>query len=151
MAYTWEAEEEEPLLTDAAQVESIPFLLSRAPIDVPLAEDVPEGEPERARSVPPHAPPARTESEEGGLPSVIIDLRDLEASEEAEVRRASDVDGLLADAEVLEQTQVTRQPRRSRTFALTLVVAGLLAGSLIGARAHGVSPRAIGAALHLAR
>ena len=145
--------------------ESAPFLLVRASSsDV---TDVLEDEEDAAsKSVPPRPPPSSVRTTEHSLPSVIVDLRELEASEEEEAQRSSDVDVLLMEAisahaslrdsrRVQTLHVIEERPRSGgalRTVAIALLTACALAGTAFaGVRVYHVSPSSLGAALHLAR
>lgn len=142
------------LLPAATSPESEPFLL-RAPLarnrDVTDVSDDEDEEP-AAKSVPPRAPLPAVTTSENDLPSVIVDLRDVEddlaALESAvqeqcaqlEARRKSDVDGLLeaVNLSVVPFEDVRRQPtlpgierEPSRGFARSFAL-GLLAALVIG-------------------
>jgi hypothetical protein len=160
------------LLPTSTQPESVPFLLVKtAPVidDGVMVEEHEEIDPvvpPAARSVPPHAPPAPRSTDEVELPSVIVDAAALDIAREdiallveselEEAQRASDVDVLLAtsDAHIaLETTRMTRSPAsssRGRGLAIaTLLAIAAVGGTFAGLRAHGVSARAVGAALHI--
>ena len=130
--------------------ESVPFLLVRASSrDVTDVTDEDEADESGAKSVPPHAPPAAVTTTETDLPSVIVDLRELEASAQVEAQRTSDIDCLLAATESLEvPTDVRRQPTlptidglpRSRgtvrSIAFGLLAAVAIGGGALGAFLH---------------
>jgi len=164
------------LLPTSTQPESVPFLLTKAPVgEVVVAEEheeIIEPETPVKRSVPPHAPPAPRGEAEPDLPSVIVDAAALEGDREAIVRLVDaeleeeaqrmsdvDVDVLLASSDPMipihasETTKVSRAPSsRGRGLAIaTLVALAAVGGTFVGLRAHGVSARAVGAALHLSR
>jgi len=151
--------------SSAPSPESAPFLLVRASSrDVTEVSDEYGVEETAAKSVPPHVPPVRlAASGENDLPSVIVDLRDLEAGEQVEAQRKSELDGLLASTEDLpavmqvplmstplqpidvrreQQTlpAIDREPRRARSsvrgFALGLIAAVAIGGGALGAFLH---------------
>jgi hypothetical protein len=92
--------------------DSVPFLLVR-PVSVseglvaatkPDAgdDDAETAEIPASKSVPPHSPPPPVVTTEHELPSVIVELHELEVSEMIELQRASDVDVLLTASETIE-------------------------------------------------
>ncbi len=127
-----------------------------------------------SKSVPPHVPPSRVVNSERDLPSVIVDLKELEVEETA---RASEVDGLLvavdcltvevaAIGEIVEvpyapRGEATRRSilraRPSRAAALPKVAIALAAAlsaagaTFAGLKVSHVSPAAAGAAMHFTR
>jgi hypothetical protein len=149
--------------------DSAPFLLVHArqttASDDVIEDDADTTEIPASKSVPPHAPPARVITSETDLPSVIVDLKEIEV---AEVQRGSEVDGLLVETEALEATvaveergrqEHTQRSRiRSRTAASTprLAIALVAALSAAGATFAGlkvshVPAGSLGAALHVSR
>jgi hypothetical protein len=141
---------------------SEPFLLVRPSLARDVT-DVSDEEPEEpaAKSVPPRTPQPAVTTSENDLPSVIVDLRDLEddlAQLESEVqqqcaqleaRRTSDVDGLLesVDLGVVSFEDVRRQPTLpaiereptrgfARSFALGLLAALVIGGGAFEAVRH---------------
>jgi hypothetical protein len=166
-------------LIPTTQPDSLPFLLLRpnAPAmksDV-LEDDAETTEIPASKSVPPHSPPAPVSTTEHELPSVIVDLCDLEASEAAEIQRATDVDGLLTASETIEfplfiEEEPTLDGRsetlksapkrpaaragtaRGRGFAIAAVAAITAAGgTFAGLRVYHVSGFPLSAATHLVR
>jgi hypothetical protein len=148
--------------------ESVPILLVRPVVaEDEVEEAASEPSVPCSRSVPPRAPPAAIASTETDLPSVIVDLATFEAEERAiiesariaEKQRDSDVDILLDEAEAIEVRDAARVPTlhsvegressRWRTFAVALVALALVGGTVVEMRAHGLSARAVGAALRL--
>ena len=124
-----------------------------------------------SRSVPPHAPPARVITTETELPSVIVDLRDVERNE---ALASMEIDGLLAEPieiplPAIEIEYRPQQPTlpsafakaapRARTqsagrgwiFGLVAAAMALGGGAFVGARALHASGHSLGAALHLTR
>ena len=112
---------------------------------------------------PPHVPPARVITTETDLPSVIVDLKELEV---AELQRANEVDGLLVATETLEavddepshagQTRRTRVRSRAAgnlpRFAIALMAALSAAGATFaGLKVSHVPAGSLGAALHVVR
>jgi hypothetical protein len=108
------------LIPTTTPLDSLPFLLVRPSLamksDV-LDDDGETNEIPSSKSVPPHSPPTPIVTTEHELPSVIVDLVELRASEIAayakeakamrepsELQRDSDVDGLLTAAETFELT-----------------------------------------------
>jgi hypothetical protein len=156
------------LTTATSHPDSTPFLLVR-----PSSGDVTDvleqdEEDSGAKSVPPRPPPTSVRTTENTLPSVIVDLKELEATEEEEAQRSSDVDGLLDDGllEAIEAHAHARDSRRVQTLhviehrqgsarrnaAILLLTACAVAGTTFaGLRAYHVSPHVLSAALHLAR
>jgi hypothetical protein len=145
--------------------ESAPFLLVR-PSDRDVTEVLEEDEEEpAAKSVPPRPPPSAVTTTEHSLPSVIVDLHELEESAEEEASRASDVDGLLQDIEThanlrdsrrVQTLHVIDEPRRERgslrNLTLALLTAFVVAGTTFaGLRASHVLPSSLGAAIHSMR
>ena len=130
-----------------------------------LDDDADTTEIPASKSVPPHVPPARVITNETDLPSVIVELKELEV---AEVQRASEVDGLLVATEALEATvpveekgrqgQTQRSRIRSRAaagtprLAIALVAALSAAGATFaGLKVSHVPAGSLGAALHVSR
>jgi len=149
--------------------ESTPFLLVR-PSSGDVTDVLEDEEEPASKSVPPRPPPSSVRTTEQTLPSVIVDLRELEATEEEEAVRSSDVDGLLEAIEahasardsrrvqtlhVIEPVaapRVSRTPSGSRSVTIALLTACVLAGTTFaGLRVYHVSPSTLGAALHLTR
>jgi hypothetical protein len=135
--------------------------------DVEAIDEADTAEIPASKSVPPHVPPARVVTNEGELPSVIVDLKEVER---AETDRASEVDGLLvateakvedlvpvieADHRELEPTRrAVVRPRVSTApkLAIALVAAlGAAGATFAGLKVSGVSAGSIGAALHVLR
>jgi hypothetical protein len=153
-------------MSAGAPAESVPFLLVRASSGgaggEEMTEDVSDVSSEHeipvSRSVPPHAPPARTPMPED-LPTIIVDLREVAVTEEQEAQRASEVDGLIAAAEEIAVSEgriliVASQPaRRSRGVVAALLLTALaVAGTFAGLHARGLSAHdSVGASLHIAR
>jgi carbamoylphosphate synthase large subunit len=159
------------LLPTSAQPDSIPFLLVR-PALATSSDDVVDDEAETteipaSKSVPPHTPPARVVTTENDLPSVIVELKEIEV---AEVQRASDVDGLLnvsvkldfplpvEDKPTIDEVSPTRQSRsraragKARGFTIALVAAlGAAGGTFAGLKVCHISGGTLGAALHVVR
>lgn len=147
--------------------ESVPFLLVRphtASEDV--MDDAETAEIPASKSVPPHMPPARVTTTETDLPSVIVDIGELRASEAVEAERSTDVDVLLDVSEsalrvsgspmkALETGRPMRPaapaagPRR-RGVAIALVAALMATGgTFVGFRVFHV--HAPGGAVHAMR
>jgi hypothetical protein len=142
--------------------ESEPFLLVRpSSRDVTDVNDDEDTEEPAAKSVPPRTPAPAVTTSENGLPSVIVDLRELEDElaelesavqqqcAQLEARRTSDVDGLLEsiDVSVAAPEDVRRQPTLpsiereptrgfARSFAIGLVAALVICGGALGAVLH---------------
>ncbi len=115
-----------------------------------------EAERHPAKSVPPHVPPTpRVATYESDLPSVIVDLAELEASARLEaasdlieVQRTSDVDGLLAATDALPDMRrreatlpsidrgLPRKRGAARGFVLGLLAAVAIGGGGLGAFVH---------------
>jgi hypothetical protein len=154
--------------------DSVPFLLTRPPSAVEdVLDDAETTEIPASKSVPPHHPPAPVTTTELELPSVIVDLRELdgtsapgaawstqEASADVEAERASDVDGLLAtflDGEIVElpPPAIERNARsRSHGVAVAVIAATMALGATVaGARVlhHTTAGLTLETALHLAR
>ncbi len=146
--------------------ESAPFLLVR-PSSGDVTDVLEDEEDAASKSVPPRPPPSSVRTTEHSLPSVIVDLRELEASAEEEAQRSSDVDVLLMEAieahaslrdsrrvQTLHVIEERPRPRSGavRTVAIALLTACALAGTAFaGVRVYHVSPSSLGAALHIAR
>ena len=148
------------------QPDSLPFLLLRdgAAADDAVDEDAETTEIPASRSVPPHSPPPRVITSENELPSVIVELKEVEV---AEPERASEVDGLLTVSEriVLQdapRSDVKREGSRrsfsgsrvgtTRGLAIALVAALSAAGGTVaGMKVFHVSGVRLGAALHVVR
>jgi hypothetical protein len=155
------------LLPAATNPTSEPFLLVRAAPARPARErdvtDVTDDEPEEpaAKSVPPRTPHPALTTKENDLPSVIVDVRELEEDlarlerevqqqcAQLEARRTSDVDGLLerveVSAEAFEDVRrqptlhtVEREPARgfARNFAIGLLAALTIGGGAFEAVRH---------------
>ena len=97
------------MITSHSQPDSVPFLLVR---ETAVAEDVVDDDAETteipsARSVPPHVPPARVVTSENELPTVIVELKEVEV---AQPERASDVDGLLTVSEKICSSRTRARP-----------------------------------------
>ena len=159
-----------PSSSSSPQPDSVPFLLVRPVSSPPGAAEAPDDDAETneipsSRSVPPHAPPSALTTTETELPSVIVDLREMEASEEIERQRQTDVDGLLSTTDEIDlspfqlpidhdaplrpnvKTKRSRRSSASRAFGFAIAaVAALTAagGTFVGMRVMHVSP------LHLA-
>jgi hypothetical protein len=155
-----------------SQVESLPFLLVRAgETDDEVDEDMVTTEIPSARSVPPHAPPARVVTSETELPTIIVELKDQEM---AEPERVSAVEGLLTesakfalngeprstDATPGERSQAARGLSKSsksrrgkaRGVAIALVAAlSAVGGTVAGMKVFHVSGAHLTAALHVVR
>ncbi|HEY2516027.1 MAG TPA: hypothetical protein VGI39_34385 [Polyangiaceae bacterium] len=121
-----------------------------------------------SKSVPPHAPPARVVTTENDLPSVIVDLRDMERNE---ALASIEIDGLLAEpieiplpaieieyrAQQSTLPSVTAKPASRSTsgrgwiFGLVAAAMALGGGAFVGARALHASGHSLGAALHITR
>jgi hypothetical protein len=158
------------LLPSQTQPESVPFLLVRAPVSATVDaahvvdDDGETVEVPASRSVPPHLPPPAVVTTEQELPSVIVDLQDLEAGELADLQRASDVDVLLTASETIEfpipeepvELTVTHHSvrRRSRAGTAARVTLALVAalsaagGAFAGVKVFHVSGGSLSAALH---
>ena len=160
---------EDHLQTQSAHVhESLPFLLVRPSSTVEELDDMDTVEIPSSRSVPPHAPPARVVTTETDLPSVIVDLRDLERNE---TLASMEIDGLLADPieiplpaieieyrpqqPTLPSVEAKAAPRapsgRGWIFGLVAAAMALGGGAFVGARALHASGHSLGAALHITR
>jgi hypothetical protein len=152
-----------------SQVESLPFLLVRAgETDDEVDEDMVTTEIPSARSVPPHAPPARVVTSENELPTIIVELKDQEM---AEPERVSAVEGLLTesakfalngqprsrDATPDDRSQAARGSSKSRRgkargVAIALVAAlSAVGGTVAGMKVFHVSGAHLTAALHVVR
>jgi len=156
------------LTTATSHPQSTPFLLVR-PSDRDVTDVLDDGEGEPTKSVPPRAPPSSMTTSENNLPSVIVDLAELEASEPVaspndDAVPSSEVDGLLESIEAhasardsrrvqtLHVIERTRAPHAFRNAAIVVVSACVLAGgAFVGVHTHHLSPRALGAALHFSR
>jgi hypothetical protein len=156
------------LIPSQTQPESVPFLLLVR--ETTSAEEVVDDDAETteipsSRSVPPHLPPARVVTSEQELPSVIVELKEVEVSEP---ERASEVDGLLrvSDKFALEDVLRAEAPRAavtrrslsgsrsgtSRGLAIALLAALSAAGGTVaGMKVFHVSGVRLGAALHVVR
>src|SRR5271170_327011 len=122
------------LIHSHTQPDSVPFLLLR---EMAAAEDVVDDDAETteipaSRSVPPHAPPARVVTSENELPTVIVELKEVEV---AEPERASEVDGLLSVSEVRRTAARTSfsgsRAGKSRGLAIALLAALSAAGGTV--------------------
>jgi len=155
------------LITSHTQPESVPFLLlvrETAAADDVADDDAETTEIPSSRSVPPHVPPARVVTSENELPTIIVELKEVEVSEP---ERASGVDGLLTVSEkiALEETAPSavrpRAARRSfrgaragtsRGLAIALLAAlSAAGGTVVGMKVFHVSGVRLGAALHVVR
>jgi hypothetical protein len=146
--------------------ESAPFLLVR-PSDRDVTDVLDNEEDADAKSVPPRPPPSSVRTTEQSLPSVIVDIRELEAAAAAEEERvpSADVDVLLEDISTHATLRDSRRvqtlpsieppPMRTRlvprALAIALVSAAVVAGTVVCLGVHHVSPGDLRAALHLAR
>ena len=147
--------------------DSAPFLLvdPMTPSDDVTDDEADTTEIPASRSVPPHVPPARVVMLEDDLPSVIVDLRELEV---AELQRASEVDGLLVATDALaattpievaprrqEQTGRSRiRPRSALVPRLTIALVAALSAAgatFAGLKVSHVPAGSLGAALHVVR
>jgi hypothetical protein len=123
--------------------------------DVEVLDDADTTEIPASKSVPPHVPPSRVVTHENELPSVIVDLKELEM---AEAERISAVEGLLFTVETQDQAHAEptrRSVLRPRPFApatklaIALVAALGAAGATFGGlKVSHVAPGSIGASLH---
>jgi hypothetical protein len=153
------------LIPSHTQPESVPFLLVRetASADDVVDDDAETTEIPASRSVPPHSPPARVVTSENELPTVIVELKEVEV---AEPERASEVDGLLTVSEKIALEEIPSGVRRaaarrsfsgsrggtSRGLAIALLAALSAAGGTVaGMKVFHVSGMRLGAALHVVR
>jgi hypothetical protein len=147
--------------------DSVPFLLVRPPSSVEdVLDDAETTEIPAAKSVPPHAPPARVTTMENHLPSVIVDLHSADAREEPEAQRESSVDGLLDASErrtlplpvmmsgpsEVTLPSVEARPARGRGVLIALLAAAMAAGGTFAVvRVLHLSSQSLSAALHIVR
>ena len=156
------------MIHSQSQLESVPFLLGRTgETDDEVDEDMVTTEIPSARSVPPHAPPARVVTSENELPTIIVELKDQEV---AEPERVSAVEGLLTesakfalgaqarlDAAPGEAESAKPRPSGSRRgkargVAIALVAAlSAVGGTVAGMKVFHVSGAHLTAALHVMR
>jgi len=153
------------LTTATSHPHPTPFLLVR-PSDHDVT-DVDEDEDDRAtKSVPPRPPPMSMTTTENSLPSVIVEQDPTVRAEHVpdDSGHSEEVDGLLESIEAHATARDSRRvqtlhaierppaPRSFRAAAIVFVSACALAGgAFVGLHAHHISPRALGAALHLTR